>query len=131
MVQIKFIVLGANSAVGGFAPGDTARVSEEMARHLVEEAGVAQYVRPVPAEAAAEGAPAAVPETARRAPAKRKPRVSEADASAGVAAGGLSDASAESKPEPGLADSQSFAVAEQPDAVAGDQPPAVASSPAA
>ena len=43
MTQIKFTATGANSAVGGFSPGDIARVSTEMAKHLVEEANVAQY----------------------------------------------------------------------------------------
>ena len=40
-VRIKFIRHGANSVVGGFGPGDFARVSEEMAMHLINEAKVA------------------------------------------------------------------------------------------
>lgn len=44
MVQIKFVAQGANSVLGGFSSGDVARVSAEFARHLVEEARVAQYV---------------------------------------------------------------------------------------
>lgn len=45
MVQIRFIRQGANSLIGGFSSGDLARVSEVFARHLVEEAGVAEYVQ--------------------------------------------------------------------------------------
>ena len=43
-VQIKFTKPGANAAFGGFAPGDKARVSAELAKHFVDEAGVAVYV---------------------------------------------------------------------------------------
>lgn len=50
MVQIKFRTSGANSMLGGFASGDIARVSEAFARHLVEEARVAEYLA-VPAAA--------------------------------------------------------------------------------
>jgi hypothetical protein len=46
MVEVKFTKFGANSAFGGFAPGDKLRTSEDMARHLVEEAAVAEYVQP-------------------------------------------------------------------------------------
>ena len=45
MVQIRFIRQGANSLIGGFSSGDLARVSEDFARHLVEEARVAEYVQ--------------------------------------------------------------------------------------
>ena len=45
MVQIRFIRQGANSLIGGFSSGDLARVSEAFARHLVEEARVAEYVQ--------------------------------------------------------------------------------------
>ena len=45
MVQIRFIRQGANSLIGGFSSGDLARVSESFARHLVEEARVAEYVQ--------------------------------------------------------------------------------------
>lgn len=52
MVQIKFIRQGSNSAIGGFSSGDIARVSEAMAKHLVEEAMVAKYMdAPVKQEA--------------------------------------------------------------------------------
>lgn len=44
MVLIRFIKQGANSMLGGFSSGDTARVGEDFARHLVEEAQVAEYV---------------------------------------------------------------------------------------
>ena len=57
MVQIKFITFGATSAGGSFAPGDTLRCSEEMARHLVEDAQCAKYLTaPAPAPVA-EDAP--------------------------------------------------------------------------
>ena len=45
MVKIRFIRQGANSLIGGFSSGDLARVSEDFARHLVEEARVAEYVQ--------------------------------------------------------------------------------------
>lgn len=46
MVQIKFIRQGSNSMLGGFSSGDRARVSEALAAHLVNEAGVAIYYEP-------------------------------------------------------------------------------------
>ena len=58
MVQIKFITFGATSAGGSFAPGDTLRCSEELARHLVEEAKCAKYLTaPAPAAPVTEDAP--------------------------------------------------------------------------
>ena len=45
MVQIRFIRQGANSLIGGISSGDLARVSEDFARHLGEEARVAEYVQ--------------------------------------------------------------------------------------
>lgn len=44
MVKIKFVCQGANSVIGAFAFGDIAVVSEVFARHLVQEARVADYV---------------------------------------------------------------------------------------
>lgn len=44
MKRIKFTGFGANSAIGGFGPGDTASVSDEMAEHFVNEAKVARYL---------------------------------------------------------------------------------------
>ena len=43
-MQVKFTKSGANEIVGGFSPGDVARVSDAMAKHLVEDAKVAVYV---------------------------------------------------------------------------------------
>lgn len=63
LTQIKFRQCGHCTAVGNFAPGDIARVSAALARHLVEEARVATYSMPA--------APAA-PVEARPAPRKRK-----------------------------------------------------------
>ena len=48
-VRIKFIRHGANSLVGGFAPGDFARVDETMAKHLINEAKVAVLAEAKPA----------------------------------------------------------------------------------
>ena len=61
-VRIKFIRLGANSAVGGFAPGDYARVDEEMAKHLINGAKVAVLAdaAPVQAKPVAKPSPAKV-----------------------------------------------------------------------
>lgn len=53
MIQIKFKAQGANSAIGSFTHGDIARVGEALARHLVTEAQVAEYVQPQPPSAAA------------------------------------------------------------------------------
>lgn len=56
MVQIKFKTFGATSAGGAFAPGDVMRCSEELARHLVEEAKCAVYVQAPSAEEPTEEA---------------------------------------------------------------------------
>lgn len=49
-VQIRFTANGANSLIGGFVFGGIARVDAEFARHLVEEAKVAEYTNVVKAE---------------------------------------------------------------------------------
>lgn len=51
MKQIKFKTFGANSAFGAFEPGQTMRLGDDLAAHLVNEAGVAAYVGAAPAEA--------------------------------------------------------------------------------
>jgi len=43
-VQIKFTKTGANASFGGFSPGDIARVNQDLAKHFVEDAGVAVYI---------------------------------------------------------------------------------------
>lgn len=48
MRQIKFIAQGANSAIGSFSSGDTARVADAFAAHLVHEARVAVYLNAAP-----------------------------------------------------------------------------------
>lgn len=48
MTKVKFTKFGANSAFGGFAPGDVLSCSEEMAHHLVES-GVAVLHAPAKA----------------------------------------------------------------------------------
>lgn len=42
--KIKFVASGANSAIGGFSPGDIARLDTTLAAHLVDVARVAVYV---------------------------------------------------------------------------------------
>lgn len=44
MVQVKFTTFGANTAFGSFAPGETLRCSEALAKHLVDEIRCAKYV---------------------------------------------------------------------------------------
>lgn len=71
--SIRFIAQGSNSAFGSFAHGDLMRCSSDLARHLVEEAKVAEYVQQpdaeahAPAPAAASVAPA--PKRRTKAPA--------------------------------------------------------------
>lgn len=54
MVQVRFKAQGANSLLGGFSAGDVARVGAEFARHLVDEAKVADYVNQPEAEQSAQ-----------------------------------------------------------------------------
>lgn len=49
MVKIRFTAQGSNAMVGGFSPGDQATIGEALAKHLVEEARVAEYVVAAPA----------------------------------------------------------------------------------
>jgi hypothetical protein len=44
MISVKFTTHGANSAFGAFGPGDTARVSPELAKHFVEISKCAKYI---------------------------------------------------------------------------------------
>lgn len=59
MRKVKFHKFGANAAFGSFQPGQQTVVNDEFARHLVEEADVAEYIDsptaedPAPVEAAA------------------------------------------------------------------------------
>jgi hypothetical protein len=43
MRKIKFTALGHSFAVGSFSPGDVARLPDDIAQHLVEQARCAQY----------------------------------------------------------------------------------------
>ena len=52
LVQIKFTATGGCAAIGEFSPGDTARIGADLAKHLVEEARCADYVKAPAAEAA-------------------------------------------------------------------------------
>jgi hypothetical protein len=76
---VKFKTTGSNSAFGAFSAGDLLRCDERLARHLVEEAMVAEYAD-APARAAEpvaepEEAPAVAPaEEAAPAPARRRAR---------------------------------------------------------
>ena len=55
--DIKFKASGHSHALGNFAAGDIARgIPEALARHLVEEANAADYLKPVKAQAPAEPA---------------------------------------------------------------------------
>jgi hypothetical protein len=67
MVKIRFIRQGSNSMLGSFSSGDFARVSEALAKHLVDEALVAVYADPVqpPADAQPADAPAGPEKTTR------------------------------------------------------------------
>lgn len=57
--QIKFLVGGANSAIGGFSAGDILRCSTAFAKHLVEEVKCAKYIEaPEPKEVAQDVEPA-------------------------------------------------------------------------
>lgn len=58
---VKFKTSGSNSAFGSFSPGDVLRCGDDLARHLVEEAGVAEYVTQN-ASAALAAAPVETPE---------------------------------------------------------------------
>ncbi len=49
--EIKFSSTGCNAVFGNFSSGDVARVSAEMAKHFVEDAGCAEYVGAAPADA--------------------------------------------------------------------------------
>jgi hypothetical protein len=48
MTKVKFTKFGANSAFGGFAPGDVLSCSEEMAQHLVESGVAVLQAPPAP-----------------------------------------------------------------------------------
>jgi len=66
MRKIEFTTYGSSPLVGGFAPGDTARLDNEMAGHFVEDVGCARYADDVQASA-----PAATEEPAAKPAAKR------------------------------------------------------------
>ena len=53
-MRVKFTKFGANTATGSFAPGDIAEVSDALAKHFVEDAGVAGYSEPPPTPAKAK-----------------------------------------------------------------------------
>lgn len=61
MVKIKFKAQGSNSLFGGFSHGDIANVGDALAKHLVEEAKVAEYIIAPAAETVTEA-----PKKARR-----------------------------------------------------------------
>jgi len=64
MTEVRFLTSGANSVLGGFSAGDTARVSPAFAKHLVEEARVAEFV--TAPKAAGDDVAAAKPKKARK-----------------------------------------------------------------
>jgi hypothetical protein len=70
MTKVKFTKFGANSAFGGFAPGDVLSCSEALAQHLIDT-GVAEYfsppvARPAQEVAAAEEQPKPVKSKAKK-----------------------------------------------------------------
>jgi len=78
IMLVKFKTSGSNSAFGSFSPGDVLRCGDDLARHLVEDARVAEYVTQN-ASAAPAAAPAETPEAesapeAASAPARRRAR---------------------------------------------------------
>ena len=66
MRRIEFTTYGSAHAVGGFAPGMIARIDDETARHLVDEARCARYLDAAPAVT-----PGPTPEPAKAAPKRR------------------------------------------------------------
>ena len=68
--RIRFTKFGSNTAFGSFQPGDVLRCDASMARHLVEQAGVAVYTEGAPA--AVEPAPAPESEPAPAVAPKRR-----------------------------------------------------------
>ena len=56
MHTIKFKRSGSSAVFGNFAPGDTLRCSDNVARHFVEDAQAADYLED--AQASAQPAPA-------------------------------------------------------------------------
>lgn len=54
LTKIRFTATGCCSAIGNFSSGDLARVSVELARHLVEEARCAKYDEASPPEPVVE-----------------------------------------------------------------------------
>lgn len=70
MVKIKFIAQGSNTMLGGFSNGDTANVGEALARHLVDEAKVAQYVQASQPKSAEEQPAVESPKRSRKAKAE-------------------------------------------------------------
>jgi len=79
MRQIQFKAFGSSAAFGSFAPGDTLRCADDVARHFVEEARAADYADAV--QAPAQQPAAAQPEqpaAATRPAAKRARRATGA-----------------------------------------------------
>jgi hypothetical protein len=75
MSRIRFIAQGSNSLVGGFSHGDLLMCSDALAAHLVNEAGVAEYVKaqqPTEAEAPAPAPAPAADEPQVRTPKRKK-----------------------------------------------------------
>jgi hypothetical protein len=73
MARIRFIAQGSNSLVGGFSHGDLLMCSDALAAHLVNEAGVAEYVKAQqPTEAEAPAPAPAADEPQVRTPKRKK-----------------------------------------------------------
>lgn len=74
MAQIKFNSFGSTAAFGNFAPGDLLVCSDEQAKHFVEDAQCATYVK------AAQNSQASAPAAPEKAPSKTAKKAAAAAA---------------------------------------------------
>ena len=66
MTRIKFTKYGACTACGEFGPGTVARLSPALARHLVEDLRVAEYLQAPVAPPVIVPEPAPAPKKGKR-----------------------------------------------------------------
>ncbi len=66
MTRIKFTKYGACTACGEFGPGTVARLSPALARHLVEDLRVAEYLPAPTAPPVSSPEPATVQKKGKR-----------------------------------------------------------------
>ena len=77
LITIKFTTYGSSPLVGGFKPGDLARVPASTAAHMVDEARCAEYL-PAPASAPSGELLQSQPATDTK-PTARRPRRATGD----------------------------------------------------